>query len=107
MMQEGFHWTSANIWPEEGSIVPNKEEGGLKYGFAMCRHYFLVDLSEEPQWTAWLKVYAKQVDVLSQFRVSSLSPEMVVLTEAWNDRHETVYFYNVMQPGKNYNAFYG
>lgn len=128
LMREGFHWSQDNVHREEGYFWPNDVDSDLRNkGWHLTRRYFSSDLSDEAQWTAWLIVFAKcgdcscarviaedledldgpmTVPVLTGFRVSELSPDLVFASMAINDQERPIYYYSVLQPGWEFNAIY-
>lgn len=107
LMREGFHRTPANICPEKGHIRPYDSAHDTEdKGWELTRRYFLVDQAEPPQWTAWMIVYARDLQVLAQFRVQDLSPDQVSSSVAWNQRKELIYTYCHWDSRLNVNAIY-
>ncbi|KAK1767058.1 hypothetical protein QBC33DRAFT_515236 [Phialemonium atrogriseum] len=107
LMREGFRWTPANIGPEKGHLRPFDSVHDTKdKGWEHNRRYFLVDQAEAPQCTAWMIVYARDIQVLAQFRVQDLSPDQVSSAVARNERKELIYMYSHWDSGANFNATY-
>lgn len=108
LMREGFHWTAANIHPEEGyvetDLVPDPHKTEEGYG-DYSRKYFLADLAREPQWAAWLTIYASKLEVLSRFKVQDLTPDLVTSAEGLN-KGRLVYAYESLDPRENFNSIY-
>ena len=79
LMREGFYWKQANVLQHEGYFLTGKQSistEGERRGWVYARQYFLTDLGDDPQWTGNLRVYARKIQVLSEFRVGHLSVEV-------------------------------
>ncbi len=72
----------------------------------LARHYILTDLADEPNWDGSLVLLARQYEVLSSFRISDLSLDLVYLAWAADKSKHTVYYYNAVWPESNINTIY-
>ncbi|TDZ40700.1 hypothetical protein CTRI78_v010213 [Colletotrichum trifolii] len=78
-MREGLHWSTDSIWKEPGYVDASleNETDHVKKSWTLARHYYLLDLGGDAFWVGKLVVFARQLKVLSHFRVETLTPDMV------------------------------
>lgn len=112
LMRQGFYWTMSNVVLEEGFVGPNEIDPFLgKDEGTFCRHYFLTDLSEEPQWTAWLILSPRESEAdlfaLLKVKLESLSPDLITEVFANNPHGGLIYYYAFNEPEANFNCVYG
>ncbi len=105
LMREGFHWTEDNVVKEKGQLVSNYFDNHLRdLGCSSARFYYLLDRAEEPQWSAKLFVSpgprASAKKVLSCFRVSDLSPDLIYAASGLNEVGAVIYYYDALLPGE-------
>ncbi|KAF6799554.1 hypothetical protein CSOJ01_12411 [Colletotrichum sojae] len=112
-MREGLHLTTANIRPELSYINTEEsfEEERRKGGWKRSRDYVLSDLGEDCYWAARLEVYAREIKVLSQFRVSDLQHHMILRAVAFRSHVSAgslAHFksFDSFRPSNNINAIY-
>ncbi|KAH7155623.1 hypothetical protein B0J13DRAFT_545998 [Dactylonectria estremocensis] len=109
LMREGFHWTEANVSKEAGHFILGSRSldiGDRAMGWNYTRSYSLVDLADEPQWTANLTVSAREIHVLSEFRPNHLPVDMVSWAAGRNGDGFPVYIFKRHDPKVNFNAIY-
>ncbi|KPM37141.1 hypothetical protein AK830_g9415 [Neonectria ditissima] len=109
LMKEGFHWTEANVKELEGYFTVGRDSLSITAqdnGWNHSRTYFLTDLATVPQWTATLEVFAREIQVLSEFRIRHLSIYIIRQVLAKDSKGQWVYFFDAFEPGVNFNAIY-
>lgn len=109
LMREGFQWTTENVCPDMTYIEPDLQEEALtRVGWSCSRNYYLSDLGNNPYWAAKLIVCARNLDVLSRFKVSDLRQHMISQAFARNGEDGPFsYRYRPYNPHLNFNAIYG
>ncbi|KAK2007369.1 hypothetical protein LZ32DRAFT_610387 [Colletotrichum eremochloae] len=116
LLREGFYWNTANVDWEAGYIqldLSTDDEPGAADYWSCSRTFFLSDLSDDPQWTAKLVVYAAKTSVLSRFTLSSINMDTMNWATAWRKVNEQgnneqwVYTWDRYDPEENFNAIYG
>ncbi|TQN65106.1 hypothetical protein CSHISOI_10317, partial [Colletotrichum shisoi] len=114
LMQEGFHWNEANFDFRAtfiGKDLSHEKEHIISSGWTHSRNFFLSDLSDEPQWTAALVVFARSTRALSRFKIANVTPDTMEWAAAW--RHDDwgnvqwIYEWERDSPEESYNALYG
>ncbi|KAF6841052.1 hypothetical protein CMUS01_03651 [Colletotrichum musicola] len=123
LMREGLHLTTANIRPELSYINTEEslDEARRKEGWRKSRNYVLSDLGEDCYWAARLEVYARELKVLSQVRVSDLQHHMILGAVAFRSHvsagslahfkrqiasDELAYCFDSFRPSDSINAIY-
>jgi hypothetical protein len=109
LMDEGFHWSTGNVLPEEGSMSHALQDEWTAKGFRHARQWMLADKApghETPQWVAHLEVISPFLEVLARFPLHDLSAANICSANAWDPRGRLVYNYNCRTPDRNYNCLY-
>ncbi|POR36421.1 Uncharacterized protein TPAR_03389 [Tolypocladium paradoxum] len=111
LMKQGFYWTEANVRKREGYFEVEKERlpaAARDRGWSCVRVYRLADMAKDgdPQWIATLRVYAREVSVLSAFRVRHLSVNKAHHCSASDKEGRPIYNFHANDPGGSFNAVY-
>ncbi|KAI6082208.1 hypothetical protein F4821DRAFT_247700 [Hypoxylon rubiginosum] len=115
LMQEGFHWSTANVIREEGfinDISPDLRHLKLRYlgnpnhPCTTTRYWFLRDLQQPPRWTARLQVHAPNYEILSGIRLENWTIDMVRIALAYDCSGKLIYQFNTSKPRSHFNAIY-
>jgi hypothetical protein len=109
LMRDGFFWSADNILPEEGYMGHTLEREWTARGFHHSRNWTLADKAaghESPRWVARLQILAPSVELLSRFRVQTLSRDHVCNANACDALGRMIYNYNRYSPASNYNCIY-
>ena len=78
----------------------------LVHGWAHSRRYVIKDLGIDPEWTAELTIFAKEIAVLASFDVEFVAMQDMRRAKAWNWDDNLVYQYSEKSPGESFNAIY-
>ncbi|KFA68060.1 hypothetical protein S40285_10016 [Stachybotrys chlorohalonatus IBT 40285] len=110
LMLEGFWWDTTNIKLEKSCVyrgcAEDKQSCYEKQGFQLTRHYAIHDTAEDMQWIGKLEVLARELNPLSKFRVTDLTPDNIMTAEATNGNDLQVYYYRHWEPQNYINAIY-
>ncbi|PNY25074.1 Uncharacterized protein TCAP_04999 [Tolypocladium capitatum] len=111
LMKQGFYFTEANVRKRKGYFVLDENSiaaHASNCGWSRARVYHLTDRPEDGnrQWIAVLRVYARELSVLSDFRVRYLSADKLHITRAYNQKGQVIYDYDVKHPRESFNAVY-
>ncbi|KAI1159837.1 hypothetical protein F5B18DRAFT_664245 [Nemania serpens] len=94
LMREGFHWDTSNVIKEEGYIERGKPGPNSNAQTSVpARWYFLTDIHQPRRWIASLNVRALDINVLYNFNLSQLSPELIRAASALNQDQQLIYEY--------------
>ncbi|KAI1119268.1 hypothetical protein F5Y14DRAFT_127740 [Nemania sp. NC0429] len=90
LMREGFHWDASNVIKEEGYF----DDSEIRDGKVLPKRcYFLADIHQPRRWIAFLRVYAYDANILHNFDLSLLSPELIRCASADNQYGQRIYKY--------------
>lgn len=110
LMRKGFHWSSANVQREQGHLTVHDKskipQDEFVHGWAHSRRYVIKDLGIDPEWTAELTIFAKEIAVLASFDVEFVTMQDMRRAKAWNWDDNLVYQYSEKSPGESFNAIY-
>ncbi|KAI2606334.1 uncharacterized protein GGS25DRAFT_523999 [Hypoxylon fragiforme] len=111
MMREGFYWSVENVIKEEG-VVDNytspaySSSNKPKPPCRATRRWILQDMQRPRRWIAYLEVHALTLDIVSNIRLDSWHPNMVVSCSAWGHLDNLVYQFEARAPEDGFNTIY-
>ncbi|KAF9880431.1 hypothetical protein CkaCkLH20_02385 [Colletotrichum karsti] len=110
LMVEGFHWDASNFnfnATYYKTHVRDEQYSIIRVGWSCSSHFFLSDLGDNPYWAATLIVFAHNTDVLSNFRVTDVTPDNLRWAAAWTNGGEgVVYDWESDNPLTGINSIY-
>ncbi|EQL02063.1 hypothetical protein G6O67_005617 [Ophiocordyceps sinensis] len=109
LMKEGFHFSEANVQHDRGFFILDKAsipENAKRNGWNCIRFYHLTHKPEhgDVQWIATLYVLARDISVLSNFRLQQISADKIRSTNAWNLKRQLIYGYDAKYVEQRFNA---
>ncbi|PHH89432.1 hypothetical protein CDD83_6064 [Cordyceps sp. RAO-2017] len=110
LMEDVFYWNSANVVPRMGYVETNPAsfpDEPRRAGWRCRRRYCLRSTEDdEVPWHGILWVYARELFVLSRFRVDLIDRLDVIGASAWNSDSKLIYWYDHRRPQDSFNAIF-
>lgn len=111
-MNDGFHWSAADVIPTESYVTLNGSDDTLTArfrsdGWEDTRTYALQDSKGGKEWTAKIKVYGKSPSAVAGFELDKLSLDQLTFCQAWNWNSQLVYYYSRAEPEASVNVLFG
>lgn len=110
LMKRGFYWSEANLQkngsyllPSESTPLPARQANA---GWQWARCYPLRDLAQDPQWIGTLEVFSHHIQTLREFRVSSLSVDMIFCGFATDWEGRILHVWNALDADVSLNTIY-
>lgn len=107
IMREGLFWTTSNVVPERGWLSNTTGPDAAFHPWQRVWELREFADRDEPQcrWVATVTLFAHSVESLANFRLHTLHRQNVRSAEARNKEGFSVFLYNCVVGGKNFNCF--